>query len=530
MMKTNIYNFLILIISIFAVSCDSFLDEMPDNRMLLDTPQKIKDLLVTSYPRANYSLLCELSADNFIDNRSESSTLKADAYERIDTEIFEWTDIVSSTDDDSPYAIWEQYYQSIAVANQVIEAIDKLMAEGNQTDMSPQRGEALILRAYSHFMLVNIFSKPYKDATLSKNDLGVTYMLKPEKQVLSKYTRNSVAEVYELIAKDIEEGVKLIDDKAYQIPKYHFTKNATYAFATQFYLYKRDYNKVIEYANKVLGTTDPTTHLRDWNTTYSNPETELNVYISAESPANLLLIPTFSVYARRFANTRYGLNGSALDGTINGSGPTWSGRPSFLNGWVWTYGSEYGLIIPKTDELFEFTDKVARIGYPHIVRTEFTTDDVLLNRAEAKVMTNDFNGAINDLQSWNASHKNPTVLTKSLINSFYTEGRANFSYKFHASELSPSFIVTSEQKPLIDCVLHFRRLERLLEGHRWFDLKRYGIDIKKYVGRERTEINLTYDDDRRALQIPSDVIGAGLEPNPRPTSSTSNNLVLTLVY
>lgn len=529
-MKRYIYIVIIIVISSIVVSCDSFLDVMPDNRTMLDSPQKIKDLLVTSYPRVNYSLICELSADNFIDNRSENTTLKVDAFERMDTEIFEWSDVASSTEEDSPYFIWEQYYQSIAVANQVIEAIEKLKEEGNQTDMSPQKGEALILRAYSHFMLVNLFSKPYKDANLSKNDLGITYMLHPEKQVLASYVRNSVAEVYELIAKDIEEGVKLIDDNSYQIPKYHFTENATYAFASQFYLYKRDYTKVIEYANKVLGTSDPGTHLRNWQGTYSNPETELNVYISVESPANLLLIPTHSVYARRFTNTRYGVNGSALEGTINGAGPTWSGKPSFLAGWVWSYGEVYGLFIPKTDELFEYTDKVARIGYAHVVRTEFTTDDVLLNRAEAKIMTNDVTGAISDLQAWNSSHKNTTILTKALINSFYTEGKADFSYQFHTTELSPSFVVTSEQKPLIDCVLHFRRLERILEGHRWFDLKRYGIDIKKNIGREKKEVILTYDDDRRALQIPMDVIGAGLQPNPRAITTQNNSLKLTLVY
>jgi len=521
---------MILVAVLSFNSCDEFLDVMPDNRTILDSPQKIKDLLVTSYPTANYSLICEFSADNFIDNRSENPTLRSDVFDRMDTEIFEWSEVASATEDDSPYFLWEQYYQSIAAANHVLDGIEKLAVSGNSTDMSAQKGEALILRAYCHFMLVNIFSKTYKDENLSKNDLGVTYMTKPEKQVLADYIRNSVAQVYDSIANDIETGIKLIVDKSYQIPKYHFTKSAANAFASQFYLYKRDYAKVIEYADKVLGAGDPSTLLRNWSTVYSNPESELNAYISAESPANLLIIPTLSTFARRFVNLRYGLNGTAVNGTISGSGPTWSsGRPPFLNGWIWTYGSEYGSLIPKIDELFEYSDKVARIGYAHVVRTEFTTDDVLLNRAEAKIMSGDIAGAVTDLQYWNKSHKNTITLTQANIKSFYIENKTDFVKQFHTTELSPSFIVSSEQKPFIDCVLHFRRLERILEGHRWFDIKRYGIEVSRKVGREQKQITLPYDDDRRAIQIPMDVIGAGLESNPRQPSNT-DNLVLTLVY
>lgn len=519
-----------MVVGLLLSSCDNFLDVMPDNRTTLDSPQKIKDLLITAYPTTNYALICELSADNFIDNRADNPTLKADPFDRMDTEIFGWQAVSSSTEEDSPYNLWEQYYQSIAAANHVLDAIDKLKESGNTTDMSPQKGEALILRAYCHFMLVNIFSKTYKDENISKNDLGITYMTKPERQVVVQYKRNSVAEVYDSIAIDIENGIKLIDDKSYDVPKYHFTKAAADAFASQFYLYKRDYANVIKYANDVLGEGDPTSLLRDWSVTYSNPESELDAYLSAKSPANLLLVPTFSTYARRFINTQYGANGSALDGTLHGSGPTWKNQPEFLKGWIWTYGQEYGLIISKIEELFEYTDKVARIGYAHIVRTEFTTDAVLLNRAEAKIMSGDIPGGVADLDYWNKSHKNAKTLTQENIRSFYTPSKKDFVFTFHTTELSPDFTVTSEQKPFIDCVLHFRRLERMLEGQRWFDIKRYGIELTHIAGRDQKEITLPYDDDRRAIQIPTDVIAAGLEANPRQETSTNSNFTLTLVY
>jgi hypothetical protein len=392
--------------------------------------------------------------------------------------------------------------------------------------MDPQKGEALLIRAYSHFMLVSIFAKTYKDPIKSAADLGIPYITEPINTVIVTYERNSVAEVYDLIAQDIEEGIDLINDLAYSgtSSKYHFNVSAAHAFASQFYLYKRDYEKVIQHANRVLGTGDPSLLLRDWKTNYSNFESEATAYINAENKSNLLIIPTLSTYNRRFRDTRYGWKGAVTPGNIE-AGPNWSIRIYMP---IWTAsGGDYGYILSKINEYFEYTDKVAGIGYPHVMRTEFTTDDVLLNRAEAKIMLSHpdttaltldsalISGAVEDLDYWTKNHRVTVTLTKNAITNFYTASRPAFVLPFHTRELSPDFIVTTQQKPFIDCVLHFRRLERMLEGHRWFDLKRYGIEITHVTGKMSRKVTLTYDDDRWAIQIPQDVVGAGLTPNPR---------------
>lgn len=510
-------------------SCEDFLDALPDNRTQLDSPQKIKELMMTCYPLANYAMVCELSADNFIDNRAPNAAglfYNVTAYDRMDNDLFSWTDVRGyDFETDSPYLIWEQYYQTIAAANSVLEAIEKLEKEGKLTEsMDAQKGEALILRAYSHFILVNIFSMPYKDATASQSDIAITYMKKPETVVGAKYERNTVAEVYQFIQEDIEAGLPLIDDSSYDVPAYHFTSKAAHAFAAKFYLYTRQYQKVVDHADYVLGQ-NPTAVLRDWATIYNNSEQQAYAYFSADSPANLLLIPTQSTQMRRFINKRYGSNGDALKGSYNDAGPTWSGRPAHLTGWIWTYGQNYGLFIPKVEEFFEFTDKVAGIGYCHIMRTEFTTDAALLDRAEAKIFLNDIAGAVADLQYWNQSHRNTTPLTLDVINRFYTPGKKYFVFDFHTQEMSSTFTVSEDQKPLVDCVLHFRRIERIFEGDRWFDIRRYGIELEHIQGEEAKKHLLTHDDLRRAIQIPNDVLGAGLSPNPRPSNSNKPMVV-----
>jgi len=75
-------------------------------------------------------------------------------------------------------------------------------------------------------------------------------------------------------------------------------------------------------------------------------------------------------------------------------------------------------------------------------------------------------------------------------------------------------------------VLGFRRIETLQTGLRWYDVKRYGIEIVRreinMAGDPAVVIDrLKTDDARRALQIPQNVIEAGYPSNNR-TKTMSN--------
>ena len=75
-------------------------------------------------------------------------------------------------------------------------------------------------------------------------------------------------------------------------------------------------------------------------------------------------------------------------------------------------------------------------------------------------------------------------------------------------------VAEGDQEALIQCILHLRRIETVHEGLRWQDIKRYGIEIAHNREGLADDI-LTVDDPRRAIQLPADVIDAGLEANPR---------------
>lgn len=530
-------------------SCNDFLDKVPDNRVDPSTPDQLLLMLVDGYPAGNYARLCELSSDNIIDNNSPDENgvrYNLQAFELMDDEIYAWDDAKASVDADSPSAVWETCYHSIAVANQVLEKIEQFKSEGRTfsgTDLEKLNaayGEALLVRAYNHFILVNVFAQQYRGKELSASIVGIPYVTKSETEVLVHYSRNSVAEVYEKIEADLQEGLKYINDSYYETPKYHFNKKAANAFAARFYLFTRQYDLVEKYATEVLGQEALVSQTRAntyWGVSFSNADANKYAYVSAQSPSNLLLLPTNSTFWRSIGTgNRYGVNRDAAKETLYGWGPTWDDtgyvlHPCYIGKLYINGKQDYGVYFLKLGELFEYTDKVAGIGYTHIVKTEFTYEETLLARAEARIYLGNIDGAVADLKVWDDSRKVLPAnypfkdLTKELIQSYYDDSktyeateydpRPGIFDKLNIDEICPSqYTLTDDKKPFIYCLLHFRRIETIFDGLRWFDVKRYGIEVTHKIGRNRVE-TLTPLDPRRALQLPAEVISAGIESNVR---------------
>lgn len=519
-------NKIIILLTLCAMtftSCDSYLDETPDNRTELDSKEKITKLLVSAYPTTTFAELAELSSDNtdHIEGNWTTSGLTQD-------QAAEWQD-VTDTDSDSPYALWNSSYSAIAAANAVIAAIEQL---GDPADMQPQKGEALVCRAYNHFVLVNIFSKAYSPTTASA-DLGIPYMKGLETTVLPSYSRGSVEEVYENIEKDLMEGLPLINDEIYEVPKFHFNKKAALAFAARFYLYyvqpdKSNYKKVVDYATQVL-TSRPATMLRDWQTVGALSPSQgirANGFVSADEKANLMLCVYNSLWARTHGSFQLGdkyCHGKLIASTetVNAGGVWGRGGSNFYFR-VAQYVNTAKVVMDKYTEYFEYTDPVNHIGIPHVIMPAFTTDELLLNRAEAYAMLGNYGYAMNDLTVWlKAFCRQAEAVSEEGLTNVY--GKLKYytpEQPTPKKELHPDFMVEPGlQENLIQAILHTRRLLCLHEGLRWFDVKRYGITIYRRLVNSDGSVTVTdkmdKDDPRRALQLPQSVIVAGLEKNPR---------------
>jgi len=482
----NIILYMLICIAVLGTGCKKYLEQAPDQRTTLNSPEKVSRLLVTAYPRGNYVLLTEGMSDNivYIGPPATEYVITRDAYA--------WKDI-EDISQDSPVYYWNSCYTAIAAANQALDAIAKAKDPENYT---AQKGEALVARAYAHFMLVTFYSKPY-DAATSDTDMGIPYVTEPENVVFKNYERKTVAYVYEQIQNDLLAGIPLIQDNKYTVPAYHFTKKAAYAFASRYYLFKKDYPKVIEYANKAFPANDFATSARPWKS-YADISGSSNVataLTAASNPGNLLIAETVSRAASQYARNQYAMSPAKFDEIRMPLGIQFTAYKSY------SYDGGAYYFVPKHYAHFVRTSINATTGTYYNMLVLLTTEEVLLNRAEAYIYEGRYEDAVKDFN---------TLLSVRLTT--YTESTNGLTdtkiMNYYAS------VTSDKQQAYINAVLALRRAEFISEGMRWMDILRYKLPV---THRDKSDINqiLQPDDNRRQWQLPEEVTLSGIPLNPR---------------
>lgn len=487
--------FLLLLIAPFT-GCDDYLDEVPDNRVELDDLDKAAQLLTNAYSEASYAFT-DWMTDNV--GYTRGVTLRTNHQE-----AYSWSDFTGdATESDTPTYFWDATYNAIAHANEVLAALDDLPAETEEelARKDAIESEALLTRAYGHFMLVNLFAQHYDDGT-SDTDLGIPYVDTPETVFIQTYKRNTVQEVYDYVEEDMLRGLELIDDSFFENSgKYHFNKNAALAFASRFYLFKEDYESCIDYSEQLFNG-NPDAFVRDltsdaFQEMSSSVEGYPQLYCSPDLTSNLLLMRKVSLVQRLdFAhgptttiyNDLFDLN--PFSGTTDERE-----NPAFVKG-------ENGLFPVRYQSLFERSSLNSNVGYPYHINTAFRGEEVLLNHMEALVETNDIKGAIEDLQI--------------LVDNRYSGQSVTVTIELMRAAFGISPTNSLYDKSIMQIYTQIeRQKEFLAQGLRWFDIKRFDIEVThSYL--DGSTITLEEDDLRKVLQIPNSAIEVGgLQPNPR---------------
>lgn len=531
--KNIIYKGSLMLASVaILASCSDQLDTLPDNRTTLDTPKKIAGLLVTAYPDRTPTLFNEWMSDNtdYMGAQNSQGNRGGDQY-------FFWQEQTEGGND-SPEQVWMLYYEGVYKANEALAAIEEQGGPKNDI-LRNSKGEALLIRAYDHFILANEFCRPYNGKTSTK-DAGLYYAtgIADFSAAAEQSNRGTVADVYAKIAADIEAGIPLLND-TYEVPKYHFNKQAAYAFATRFYLYYEKWEKAKEYADKLLGS-NPAASLRDYRALQAMPLSKseqavkiAEAYCSASADCNLLVQTSVSnagmalapwLISKRYTLTNY-LSETELfqSNNIWGTSSNLIWKPFTVNS-----GESNFALLMKLPREFEIRNTTTGSGYLRTLNVNFTMDEALLNRAEAEIMLGQNDAACADMTIWmkNFFNTNVTLTPTSVQTYFKTVPYAYAdaakmvpSFKKH---ISPRFTIDAEgsvQESLLQCLLNFRRIETVHQGMRWMDIRRYNIEIpRRLIGANgRPSKNLDWlekDDPRQVVQIPQSIREAGVAGNP----------------
>ena len=452
-------------------SCGDFLKEVSQDEFEPETTDSYTELLNGEgyvFFQALDGLTWYMS-DDVDGNPDATNMLSFTDVQMAYQDVFAWQSYMfqSLKDASTEDRTYENYYEAIMVCNVIADNV--MESDGSEADKNRTLAEALTLRAYYYLQLVNIFATPYNDDRSAPDQrLGVPLVTKAEIR-----DEGTVAEVYEQITEDIERACELFDANPQDLGVYRVNSVAAHLIASRIYLYMEDWDKCIEHATTALAGAPGLCYLPDY--TYDNsyaPINASNTVVSSTFPETIFLFG-FRL-SDQFMGSPINLSSDLVncftDANDSRRGKYFAETPAYLN----TYAYQY----------FKF----GRSEQTYVWRTA----ELYLNRAEAyaeKYREGDNASgqlAVDDLNE----------LRRNRITNYtdYTLGTAD---------------------ELVDFCRLERRRELFMEGHRWFDLRRYGMPSIQHtwvsVDGRRTTYTLQEKDPGYVVPFSQDV----LDRNPK---------------
>lgn len=376
---------------------------------------------------------------------------------------------------------WEYPYQKILGCNVVLDYLDQV--SGEQEKKENLRGEAYALRAYYYLMLVNLFGQPYNVGDPEKNP-GVP--LKLTMEVTEDYfPRNTVAEVYQRIEKDLLEANRLLEENNLDRGLFHLDHLTAKALLSRMYLYMENWDKSIEYAEEVLAIKPKLLNLADFKNKTEVTADE-GVY-NANTPDEVLWKFIGNTFGDGWGIADYRLSDDLLNSYES---EYFQDEATFTE--LWTGDLRRALYF-RTYYDFEtyIYDKVVKDKV--LMCSGIRNAELYLNLAEA--YTRKFMATSKD-----------EFRVKAL--DYLNELRVH-RYNTNVDPYVKEDIQDANE--LFEFYKQERRRELVGEGnHRWFDLRRWGMPELKHTWflepGEVQEFTLTENSPRYVLPIPSQVL------------------------
>ncbi|WP_210489997.1 RagB/SusD family nutrient uptake outer membrane protein [Rufibacter aurantiacus] len=414
--------------------------------------------------------ISEATTENAYKSASDAEAALTGVYESFQAEYYIWDNLVFSEilsdnyyaggDNAEIFAVdnvaitptnsrlwnnWSQIYNAIAKANVVLQKVPQITdPQLSETRKNQILGEAAFLRAYHYFQLVKMWG-------------GVPLVLEPVTSLdpaTTQKPRATEVEVYNQIVADLTFALENRLPDTYgenaSVNKARATRGAANALLAKAWAQRpdRDYNKVLQYADAVINSPANYQLLSNFNDLfdgahYNNAESIMEVQFIGGNEANwgpqMLLPPSLS-------------------------GDTWRKFMTPSHDLVNAYNSENDNVRRNTTILFEnapWSDEFWSVStggsVPFAYRWKsangwastnrqylFRLADIMLLKAEA----------LNELGRLEEAR---TVLNT-------VRRRVN---------LGANTSTTKEDMRM--AILKERRLELAQEGHRWDDLRRYGV-------------------------------------------------------
>ncbi|GGK61095.1 RagB/SusD family nutrient uptake outer membrane protein [Rufibacter glacialis] len=367
------------------------------------------------------------------------------------------------------FGIWGTAYGTINDLNTIIANIDNLtVGSSEQAGKAQVKAQAQALRAMVYFDLTRIYGyEPNKiptSGTGANFNKSVVLRLQPTNTPADAALtpRATVTEVYTQIETDLKAAITALDPATTSGGRYVMNKGAAHALLGKVYLYWEKWAQAEEQFKLAMANTNATLapNIVSAFNTVPNPESlfELNFVQSTE------VAGVTGVNESLFTYTQPNGKNAPLSGTANvstyggqtpseellalfGLTPTLTNQATVLdvrkNFFYRSASSTSGNVTYTWSNKYNaangaYTDNVKIIRYA----------DVLLMLAEAHVMQGEVGDAVALLTTLKTSRNSAAL-------------------------------IPAAQATLLQYIKDERRRELFFEGHRWFDLKRWGEGITK---------------------------------------------------
>ena len=439
----KIRSLLLYVIALFSLTaCDDFLDITPTGKVIAETGDEYRALLTYEYKYfAKDRYMTTVRTDEVLMNKTKTSSTDLDAY----LDLWRWKD--ENPSPTTSYFSWRSYYHSIYIANYIIEH-QKEIKEATADEINQLVGEAYMMRAYSHFLLVNLYAEPYTHCQPEKTR-GVPMLLKADVNAIPR--SSSVEKIYQQVLSDIGQAEQYLNVEEWEEGKnYRFNKSSAYSLRARTYLYMGHWEEALSAAKTALTFNDK---LEDLNSGTTLP----NSFKSVESIVAL----------ERFSSNMFTV--------INTPSPDFislyrSGDQRRTKFYKRATASTYSLL-KGGDDIYSCT---------------FRSAENYLTAAEAAARL--------DSKREEAISYLAALMAKRLNASAY--------------QTTTGLIETMTQEQLIQEILDERARELAFEGHRWYDLRRTS---RPALTRDYDGETFTLTPEKYTMRFPSEAVEANPE-------------------
>lgn len=484
----------ITLLALSTISCKKFLEERSQTDVIPKTTKNFGEILYTNgYPTTSTYLQPYI---NLMDDDIQcyNGPMLADAQGTIigNAGAFQWQpdfiDVCTAagSPDTKFFNSWKSYYQLLLGVNVALQYMDNSV--GNATEKAMYKGEAFALRAFYHFMLVNLYAKPYNDSTTTPDKSpGIPLRLSAN---LSEDlpARSSVKEVYAQVTADLDSAINLLEQGRVDQPLYRINHVAAHLLASRVYLYMENWEKAIAHADYVLAYHPQLVDLNNWGDVIDPNEKPV---LGLQSPESIWCYGQQRETFPDGTETAYDIStdlASCFEANDLRSSIYYVPTSDFLKDYV-------------ASSFIYFKSYPSPVVYANL-GSSWRSSEAYLNRAEAYIQV--------------YKTKGDAAAAAEALKSLNT---------LRAKRIDKNSFTNWTQQPA-DVLLTKCRTERRRElfrecGHRWFDLRRYGMPAIKHTfapGIYTTaEYELPKRDPQYVLPIPNETLlkNMSLKQNPQ---------------